>query len=85
MTKADTILRCVDDSGAVGEYHALDKQKWREVRKVQGDEKGKPYTVPDKGAHKGIIRLPAYCIGKQIRIFVEAEDDTDSVSEEVSE
>lgn len=87
MTKSDTVLTCVDDSGAVGEFYALDRKMWKELRKVQGKDKGKPYTVPNTGAQKGIIRLPSFCTGKQIRIFVEVDDDTTSSSnfEEVSE
>lgn len=71
MTKTDPILRCVDDTGAEGEYYALDRSKWREVRKVQGKDKGKPYTVPDNG----VIKFPSFCVGKRLRIFVEDIND----------
>jgi hypothetical protein len=71
MTKTDPILRCVDDSGAEGEYYALDRAKWREVRKVQKEDKGKPFVIPPSGN----IRLPSFTIGKQVRIFAEVSDD----------
>lgn len=70
MTKSDPILRCVDDSGATGEFYALDRKTWREIRKSQGENKGKPFEVPESG----IIRLPCWAAHKKLRIFVEAED-----------
>lgn len=77
MTKSDPVLRCVDDTGAKGEFYALDRGNWREIRKVQPKaEKGKPFTVPTNG----IFRFPSFCKGKQVRIFIEVED-ADSISE----
>jgi hypothetical protein len=86
MTKTDTVLRCVDDSGAEGEFYALDRAKWREVRRVHGKDKGKPYTVPENC----IIKLPVAYKNKQLRIFVEIMgdgdgDNTDCNTEEISE
>jgi hypothetical protein len=67
MTKTDPILTCTDDSGAKGEFYALDRSIWRELRRVQGKDKGKPYIIPENG----IIRLPKQFKKQKIRIFVE--------------
>ncbi len=67
MTKTDKTVQCIDNTGAKGEYHLLDKGEWREIRKIQGETKGKPYIVPKTG----IIRLPSMCIGKELRVYVE--------------
>ena len=71
MSQNDPILECIDNTGAKGEYTALAKDNWREVRKVEGASKGKPFVVPESGN----IRLPKFCRGKQIRIFVEVVED----------
>ena len=68
----NNLLRCVDDSGAEGELYALDRGKWRELRRTQGKDKGKPYSISENQ----ILKLPSFCIGKKIRIFVEETDDS---------
>lgn len=72
MTKTDPDLQVIDNTeeDVSGEAHILFCDQWKEVRKVQGKEKGKAYTVPDNG----IIKLSKQYIGKKIRIFVEVGD-----------
>lgn len=67
MTKTDQTIECIDNTGAKGEYHLLDKSEWREIRKVQGKDAGKPYIVPKNGK----ITLPSFCINREVRIYVE--------------
>lgn len=81
MTKTDKILRCVDDTGAEGELYALDRDKWRELRKVQGDEKGKPYVIPPTGQ----IRFPLVFKNLEIRVFVKVNKFSKAELEELAE
>ena len=74
------MLRCVDDSGANKELYALDRSAWREVRRIQGKNKGKPYVLPENC----VIRLPAIYKNRQLRIFVENEEDVDGNYTDVS-
>lgn len=80
MTKIDKILRCIDDTGAEGELYALDRDKWRELRKVQGDEKGKPYIIPKTG----LIRFPTIFKNCEIRVFVKVKKFSGAELEELA-
>jgi hypothetical protein len=77
MTKTDPVIRCTDDTGAEGEYYLLDRKIWKEARKVQGKEKGKPYTILENGT----VILSRIYAGKGVRIFIK-EDDEDGNSED---
>lgn len=80
MTKTDKILRCVDDTGAEGELYALDRGKWRELRKVQGAEKGKPFTISETGW----VKLPKVFKNHEIRIFVKVKNFSESELDELA-
>jgi len=69
MTRTNPDLQIIDntDEDASGEAHVLFCSKWKEVRKVQGKEKGKPFAVPESRN----ITLSTEYIGRKIRVFVE--------------
>lgn len=71
MTITDPDVQIINntDEDASGEAHVLFCNKWKEVRKVQGKDKGKAYVVPDNK----IITLSKEYVGKKIRIFVEVD------------
>jgi len=71
MTITDPDIQIINntDEDASGEAHVLFCNKWKEVRKVQGKDKGKPYEVPENK----IITLSKEYIGKKVRIFVEVD------------
>lgn len=74
MTKTDKVVRCIDDTGAEGEYTMLDRGKWKELRKVQGADKGKPYSVQENGT----IIISRLYAGKEVRIFIKEEEKGDT-------
>lgn len=80
MTKTDKILRCVDDTGADGELYALDRDKWRELRKVQGNEKGKPFTISETGW----VKLPKVFKNHELRIYVKVKKFSRAELEELA-
>ena len=71
MTKTDPTIQIIDNTqeDVRDEAHILFCNKWKEVRKVQGKEKGMAYEVPDTGK----IALSKQYIGKKVRIFVEVD------------
>jgi hypothetical protein len=66
MTKTDPIIICLDDTGAEGEYTALDRKVWRELRKVQGIDKGKPLMIQENGR----LQLGREFSGYEVRVFI---------------
>jgi hypothetical protein len=66
MTKTDPIIICLDDTGAEGEYTSLDRKVWRELRKVQGIDKGKPLMIQENGR----LQLGREFSGYEVRVFV---------------
>jgi hypothetical protein len=72
MTKTDSI-KIIDNTNEDmnGEAHVLFYNKWQEIRKVQGEEKGQAYEVPEHGNVS--IRFNKKYIGKKLRVFVEVD------------
>lgn len=48
------------------EYLLLNKKIWKDVRKSQGEDKGKPYVVTESC----LIRFPMICKNKRVKIYV---------------
>jgi hypothetical protein len=73
MSKKTKDLICLDDSGAKNEFYALSKGGWIELRRTQGEDKGKPYTVSD--SLQVNIRFSKEDVGKQLRVYIEKVED----------
>lgn len=73
MAKTDKSIQSIDNRNEnfSDEAHILFCNKWKEMRKVQGEEKGKAYEVPEQGIVS--IRFNKMYIGKKLRIFVEVD------------
>lgn len=69
MTKTNPDIQIINNTeeDASGEAHVLFCSKWKEVRKVQGKDMGKPFVVPENRN----ITLSKEYIGKKVRVFVE--------------
>lgn len=48
------------------EYLLLNKKIWKDVRKSQGEDKGKPYFVTESC----LIRFPMICKNKRVKMYV---------------
>jgi len=49
------------------EYILLNKNTWKDVRKSQGDDKGKPYVVTESC----LLRFPIICKNKPVKIYAQ--------------
>lgn len=68
--KLNSNVRCVDDSGAEGEFYLLDRSFWKEVRRVQGEERGQPFIVQKNG----IIKLSRDFEGLEVRVYIKGAE-----------
>jgi len=59
-------IQYFNNAGSEGEFYALDKTKWQELRKIKGIEKGKPYNV----LNGGLIKISEKYSNMEVRIFV---------------